>query len=139
MLPVILIQCTPSGYSFDQAIQTGVDNPGHPFISTVGVVAGDEECYEVFADLFDPIITERHNGYKKTDKHKTDLDASKIKGGCFDENYVLSTRCRTGRSIKSLSLPPHCTRAERREVERIVKNALDNLSGNHQKSFYISS
>lgn len=34
---------TASGFTIDQAIQTGVDNPGHPFISTVGIVAGDEE------------------------------------------------------------------------------------------------
>jgi creatine kinase len=39
---------TPSGYSLDNVIQTGVDNPGHPFIMTVGAVAGDEETYEVF-------------------------------------------------------------------------------------------
>ena len=74
---------------------------GHPFIMTVGAVAGDEESYETFADLFDPIIEARHNGYRKTDKHKTDLDASKIKmDEPFDENYVLSSRVRTGRSIR---------------------------------------
>ena len=38
---------TPTGYTFDQVIQTGVDNPGHPHIYTVGCVAGDEESYEV--------------------------------------------------------------------------------------------
>ena len=38
---------TPRGFTLDQAIQTGVDNPGHPFIKTVGMVAGDEESYEV--------------------------------------------------------------------------------------------
>ena len=38
---------TPSGWTVDQCIQTGVDNPGHPFIKTVGLVAGDEESYEV--------------------------------------------------------------------------------------------
>lgn len=38
---------TPGGYTLDQCIQTGVDNPGHPFIKTVGMVAGDEESYEV--------------------------------------------------------------------------------------------
>ena len=27
---------TKSGFTLDQAIQTGVDNPGHPFIMTVG-------------------------------------------------------------------------------------------------------
>ena len=65
------------------AIQTGVDNPGHPFISTVGVVAGDEESYEVFKELMDPIIQDRHNGFGPNDYHKTDLDASKIKGVHF--------------------------------------------------------
>lgn len=122
-------KCTATGFTLDQAIQTGVDNPGHPFISTVGLVAGDEESYETFADLFDPVIQERHAGFKKTDKHKTDLDSSKIRGGKFDEKYVLSSRVRTGRSIRGFSLPPHCTRAERREVEKIVSDALDGLAG----------
>lgn len=40
-------KATPNGYTLDLAIQTGVDNPGHPFIKTVGMVAGDEESYEV--------------------------------------------------------------------------------------------
>ena len=38
---------TVNGVTLDQCIQTGVDNPGHPFIKTVGVVAGDEESYDV--------------------------------------------------------------------------------------------
>lgn len=38
---------TPNNWTLDQCIQTGVDNPGHPFIKTVGCVAGDEESYEV--------------------------------------------------------------------------------------------
>ncbi|MEE6517037.1 hypothetical protein FKM82_026968 [Ascaphus truei] len=40
-------QTTPTGWTIDECIQTGVDNPGHPFIKTVGMVAGDEESYEV--------------------------------------------------------------------------------------------
>uniref|UniRef100_A0A7N5JY49 Creatine kinase U-type, mitochondrial n=1 Tax=Ailuropoda melanoleuca TaxID=9646 RepID=A0A7N5JY49_AILME len=68
-------KATPAGWTLDQCIQTGVDNPGHPFIKTVGMVAGDEESYEVFAELFDPVIEERHNGYNpRTMKHPTDLE-----------------------------------------------------------------
>ncbi|KAK7895471.1 hypothetical protein WMY93_020796 [Mugilogobius chulae] len=119
---------TPNNWTLDQTIQTGVDNPGHPFIKTVGCVAGDEESYEVFSDLFTPVIVDRHNGYDpKTMIHPTDLDASKITNGMFDENYVLSSRVRTGRSIRGLSLPPACSRAERREVERVVVTALAGL------------
>lgn len=120
---------TASGFTLDQAIQTGVDNPGHPFILTVGAVAGDEESYDTFAELFDPIIEERHSGFKKTDSHKTDLDSSKIRGGKFDERYVLSSRVRTGRSIRGFSLPPHCSRGERRSVEHVVCEALAGLKG----------
>lgn len=127
---------TKNGYTLDMAIQTGVDNPGHPFIKTVGAVAGDEESYTVFADLFDPIIADRHNGFGKNDTHVTDLDSRKIRGGIFDEKYVLSSRVRTGRSIKDHSLPPHCTRAERRSVEHIVTSALNNLKGNLSGKYY---
>lgn len=57
------------------------------------------------------------------------LSYHQIRGGQFDEKYVLSSRVRTGRSIRGLSLPPACTRAERREVERVVIDALAGLKG----------
>ncbi|XP_073724868.1 LOW QUALITY PROTEIN: creatine kinase U-type, mitochondrial [Misgurnus anguillicaudatus] len=132
---------TPKGYTLDQAIQTGVDNPGNCFEISVGMVAGDEESYEVFADIYNPVIKGRHNGYDPcTMKQPTDLDASKIRekirGGEFDEKYVLSSRVRTGRSIRGLSLPPACTRAERREVERVVIDALAGLRGDLAGKYY---
>ncbi|XP_016070375.1 PREDICTED: creatine kinase B-type [Miniopterus natalensis] len=89
---------TPSGFTLDDVIQTGVDNPGHPYIMTVGCVAGDEESYDVFKELFDPIIEDRHGGYKPGDEHKTDLNPDNLQGGDdLDPNYVLSSRVRTGR------------------------------------------
>jgi creatine kinase len=95
---------TPNGFTVDHVIQTGVDNPGHPHILTVGAVAGDEETYEVFAPLLDQIIELRHNGYCPEDKHPTTLPSKDeedeffggIDGGIFDETYVLSVRVRTG-------------------------------------------
>lgn len=54
----------------------------------------------------------------------------------FDERYVLSSRVRTGRSIRGLSLPPACTRAERREVERVVVDALAGLKGDLAGRYY---
>lgn len=96
---------------------------------TVGCVAGDEETYDVFAELLDPVIEVRHNGYKKTDKHKTDMNPENLKGGDLDSNYVLSSRVRTGRCIRGYCLPPHCSRAERRAVEKITVDALAKLDG----------
>ncbi|XP_072004492.1 creatine kinase U-type, mitochondrial-like isoform X2 [Engystomops pustulosus] len=69
-------------------------------------------------------------------KHPTDIDARKITASQFDERYVLSCRVRTGRSIRGLSLPPACTRAERREVERVAADALNGLSGDLTGRYY---
>ncbi|KAG7493366.1 creatine kinase B-type isoform X1 [Solea senegalensis] len=117
-------RATPNGFTIDKVIQTGVDNPGHPFIMTVGCVAGDEETYEVFKELLDPIIEDRHGGYKPSDKHKTDLNPDNLKGGDdLDPNYVLSSRVRTGRSICAFSLPPHCTRGVHVKLPNMSKHA----------------
>lgn len=48
----------------------------------------------------------------------------------------MSSRVRTGRSIRGLSLPPACTRAERREVERVVVDALSGLKGDLAGRYY---
>merc|ERR1719454_1173259 len=123
---------TPGGYTFDNAIQTGVDNPGHPFIMTCGATLGDEWTYECYKDFFDILISRRHGGYPPNGVHKTDIDHTKLKGANFDPKYVLSSRVRTGRSIKGLAMPPFSTRAERREVERILSKAGCALGGELQ-------
>jgi len=127
---------TPNGCTFDSVIQTGVDNPGHPFIMTVGCVAGDEECYETFKDFFDPVIDKRHGGYGPDAKHKTDLNWEALNDAEFDSAYVLSSRVRTGRSIRGLCLPPFCTRAERRAVEKISTEVLAGLDGEFKGKYY---
>jgi len=127
---------TPNGYTFDEVIQTGVDNPGHPFIMTVGCVAGDEESYTTFKDFFDPIIDARHGGYGPDAKHKTDLNWEGLSDAEFDSKYVLSSRVRTGRSIKGLCLPPFCSRAERRQVEKISTEVLSGLDGEFKGKYY---
>ena len=50
---------TPGGVSLAKCIKTGIDNKGHPHIMTCGLVAGDEDCYTTFADLFDIVVGKR--------------------------------------------------------------------------------
>merc|ERR1719253_264255 len=97
---------TSTGVTLAMCIKTGVDNPGHPHIKTVGVVACDEESYSVFADLFEPIISSRHNGYGISDTQPTDMDISKISDIDIDlfNKYVLTMRVRTGRSVCGFKL-----------------------------------
>ncbi|GLD48095.1 creatine kinase M-type-like protein [Lates japonicus] len=105
---------TPGRLQFlDDVIQTGVDNPGHPFIMTVGCVAGDEESYEVFKDLLDPVISDRHGGYKPTDKHKTDLNFENLYGGDdLDPNHAPSSRS-VSAAASGFTLPLANSRGER--------------------------
>ena len=43
------------------------------------MVAGDEESYELFAPLFDPVISARHNGYGPDAKHPTNLNVDELR------------------------------------------------------------
>merc|ERR1719281_1749673 len=129
---------TKKGVTLAACIKTGMDNKGHPMIKTVGMTAGDEDSYDVFKELFDPVIDIRHGGYKPDAKHPTDLDTSKLSSTVIDPTgkYVLSTRVRTGRSIRGLRLPPTCKKGERREVERVMTKALLGLEGELKGDYY---
>merc|ERR1719497_152366 len=124
-------QKTSLGVTFAHCIKTGVDNKGHPNIKTVGAVAGDEESYTLFNKFFDPVISDRHNGYAADARHPTDLDVRKLSTTPIDPTgkYVLTSRCRTGRSVRGTRLPPCTTFEERREVERVVVKGLLNMTG----------
>eukprot|EP00921_Rhytidocystis_pertsovi_P026826 GHVQ01043226.1.p1 GENE.GHVQ01043226.1~~GHVQ01043226.1.p1 ORF type:complete len:379 (+),score=64.42 GHVQ01043226.1:143-1279(+) len=133
-------KATANGVTLDLNIQTGVDNPGHPFITTVGVTAGDEESYETFKDLFDGVIEKRHS-FPPTKDHKTDLDVSKLLKEDLDPtgDYIVSTRVRTGRSIRGFRLPPCCSRGERRQLMEIAKTATGSLTGDLAGEFHTLS
>ena len=59
-----------------------------------------------------------------------------MKNGLLDEKYVKSCRVRTGRSVRGLCLPPCASRAERREVERVLSEALSGLGGDLAGTYY---
>lgn len=118
------------GYTFDEAIRTGVYNPGHPHIMTCGCTAGDESSFTVFREFFDKVIELRHNGFVPgQSKHSTSLDPESIKNGEFDEDYVLTARVRTGRSIRGFALPPHISKDDRETLEKKLSESFAKLDG----------
>ena len=129
---------TSLGVTLGHCIKTGIDNPGHPHIKTVGMVAGDEESYELFAPLFDPVISARHNGYGPEAQHPTDLDVSKLSKRKIDPTgkYILTTRCRTGRSVRGFRLPPCTSFEERRELESVITKSLLSLEGDLKGDYF---
>jgi len=128
---------TSNGVTLAMCMKTGVDNPGHPMIKTVGLTAGDEESYEVFKDLFDPVIQNR-NGYAPDAKQPTNMDFSQLSDTDIDPDckYVLTTRVRTGRSVRGFRLPPVIQFEERRKLEALCVKGLLQMEGDLKGDYY---
>lgn len=126
---------TPMGFTFDSAIQAGLDAPH----LGVGIVASEAAAYETYKDIMD-IVLDGWHGYKPTDTHKSDMNPDNLKmtpeqAAKFDK-YVVSTRIRAGRSIDTLALPPSTDRKQRRTVERLLTTALSKMPGELQGKYY---
>merc|ERR1712118_63949 len=132
------VKKTAGGVTLAQCMKTGVDNPGHPHIKTVGLVAGDEESYQVFKELFDPVTIARQ-GYDHTKKPQpTNMDISQLSGTDIDPagKYVLTTRVRTGRSVKGFRLPPTISFEKRRELEALCVKGLLSMEGDLKGDYF---
>jgi creatine kinase len=135
---------TSTGVPFAICIKTGIDNPGHPMIMTVGLVAGDETCFNEFEDLFEPVTSQRHGGWPKGAIHPTDMNienvsTTRIDPSCDAEgncDFVLTSRARTGRSVRGIRLPPACSFEERRELERVVVSGLLKMTGELKGDYF---
>lgn len=124
---------TSNGFTIDDAIQTGVDNVGN--FSSSGCIAGDEETYGVFHEIFDKVIFEQH-GYDSDKLHPTSYNGSDLIGADFDSNYVKTIRLRVLRNLRGYSLPPFCTRGERRDIESVLVKALFAIDGLYGGTYY---
>ncbi len=124
---------TAFNYTLQRAINSGVEN----IDSGIGVYAGDEESYSVFAKLFDPIIEEYH-GFSKEQSHKSNLNANDLKAPNpdIDGEYILSTRIRVGRNLKNFPLGPAIEEQSRLIVENMIAESLSLLDGELSGSYY---
>lgn len=129
-------KASSKGYTLSNAIMTGVVTPH----LGVGATAGDEECWEVFKDLYYPIIKGWHGYDAYTQKHPMDLDPSKLvfsdeQKEVFNK-YVVSTRIRAARNISGFSLPTGATDEDRAGVEGVLKQAFAGLTGELAGTYY---
>jgi len=124
---------TSNGFSLQQAINSGVVNPD----SSIGVYAGDEESYTLFAPLFDPIIEEYH-GFSKEDKHQSNLNPDDLNAPNPDPEgeFILSTRIRVGRNIADMPLGPAVSKEQRDQIERDIVQGVSRLEGELSGAYY---
>uniref|UniRef100_UPI00398F2C05 creatine kinase M-type-like isoform X1 n=2 Tax=Pristiophorus japonicus TaxID=55135 RepID=UPI00398F2C05 len=130
-------RATQSGFTLDDVIQPGVEISENSCTRTVGCVAGDVESYNVFMQFFDPLIELCHHGYQPSEMHKSDMNVENLKGGAdLDEQYVLTCRVSTGRNVDEFCFPPHCSRGERRALEKLAVAALNALDGEFKGTYH---
>jgi len=124
---------TQNGFTLEEAISSGVVN----LDSGIGVYAGDQESYSVFAPLFDPIIEEYH-GFGKEDTHKSNLDPDEIHAPNPDPEgaYIVSTRIRVGRNVDNMPLGPGISKEQRDRVEASIVEGLQTLEGELAGEYY---
>lgn len=125
---------TSNQFGLHQVIRSGKENPD----SSVGVYAGDEESYVLFAPLLDKVVQEYH-GHGTEDTHRRDLSVESLgKVGDLDPSggKIISTRIRVGRNLKGFAFAPAISREGRLEVENRTIQALRGLQGELAGTYY---
>jgi len=138
---VLRKRCTRLGVTLARCIKAGVDVAGHPLLRTVGLTAGDAECYDVFWELFGSVIDIRH-GLKVaggSPRHaRSDLAVDNVVDVPIDlcGKYAISARVRASRCLAGFRFPSACHREERRTIEGILVGALESLDDNETRGNY---
>ncbi|XP_062559243.1 arginine kinase 1-like [Armigeres subalbatus] len=106
-------------------IQSGLEHHD----SGVGIYASDAECYELFAPLFNPIIDEYHGITLADTPHPASDwgDAGTFENLDPENEFIISTRVRCGRSIEGFPFNPRLKMAMYEEIMDRIKTVLEGL------------
>ena len=104
-----------------------------------GLLAGDEECYDVFRDLIDPVVSEVHRiSHLYAFTSKVNMDWTEIEGGKLNGTKVISCRLSTSRNIRHFNLIPGCSELELERIGRLIMTTLRSLKGKYAEFKQIS-
>ena len=121
---------TPSGYSLDQAIRSGIENPD----SNIGIYAGDMESYDCFAPVLLPIIEDYHH-LDPDWSHKPGLQEAVLPDLDPEQIFIRSSRIRAARNLSKFPFSGNMTPDQRLALEETVKHAFkilpEKLSGTY--------
>jgi protein-arginine kinase len=125
---------TANGITLESIIACGVALPlGANPPRGLGVYVGDAECYTTFSPLLNPMIAEYHGTSEaNTDfrltlrRHSTNLDPEMVLSQRPDPTgeYILYTRMRVARSIQGFVFSPAISRCERRRLDALVQDCV---------------
>ena len=118
---------TSIGGDLGDCIQSGCLN----LDSGVGIYACDPEGYDTFAPVLDAVIMDYHK-VKKVEHPAPDFgDLDNLDLGNLDPDneMIVSTRVRVGRSHSGFPFPPAATKDQRKKMEEKTIAALETLDG----------
>ncbi len=135
MLETLKDKKTASGKTLLHCINAGLKHPN----SSVGIYAADHDAYDIFSDIFDPIIAAYHkfpadqnhpagDGWSGDDSNFADLDP--------EHQYIKSTRIRCARSMESFPLNPAMCEKDYLDLMTQVTDVLASLTGDLGGKFY---
>ena len=111
-------RATPNGVRLADVTRSGLRHPD----SSVGIYAPDFQSYDVFRELFDPIL---ENFQAPSLSHRNDL-------ACLNPATVVSTRIRVARNLAGHLFPAGMSRSERLSVEEKITHACRCLAPDFQ-------
>eukprot|EP00929_Paragymnodinium_shiwhaense_P000002 TRINITY_DN0_c0_g1_i2.p1 TRINITY_DN0_c0_g1~~TRINITY_DN0_c0_g1_i2.p1 ORF type:complete len:1732 (-),score=420.09 TRINITY_DN0_c0_g1_i2:219-5315(-) len=110
---------TMKGVNLAMCIKPGMDSPDS---NALGLVAGDEECYETFRDVFDKVLQERYNEFQPS-MQQPPSDFT-MQGNqpmqMLNSRYVVSCKLVCSRNVFGFRFPPACDRNERMHIEQMM-------------------
>ena len=109
-------QRSPSGANLDDCIQVGVDLPGDTMsLPLAGCIAADNECFDLFQDLYDGVISNIYTPHQEHIKSLSDCSdlTTDVK---FDPAVVKNISIRCYRNIEDFAYSPSISRARRRHI-----------------------
>ncbi|XP_060070202.1 arginine kinase-like [Ylistrum balloti] len=106
--------------------------------SGCGMYASDPEAYDVFSEIFHPVIKDYHKVDQVSHPNPDFGDINNLGFGDLDpsKRYISSTRVRVGRSQAGFPFHPTAKLKDRIELESRAKNALETFSGELKGSYF---
>lgn len=115
---------TVAGFTLEKAIRSGVENVD----SAIGIYAGDPQSYQLFSEIFVPVIRAYH-GFAQGDVHCAGFSPVTLSDPDPEKKYILSTRVRVARNVEGFNFTTHLSLQERQKLEKTVVAALALLPG----------
>lgn len=106
--------------------------------SHCGIYASDPDAYDVFSDVFYPVLKDYHKVDKLEHPAPDFGDLNNLGFGDLDPEgkFVNSTRIRVGRSHANFGFPPTSSKEDLIEMEKMTVDALRTLRGELAGKYY---